>query len=51
MYLYMDIGVPNLLIVRTRADHTFVENEKLVLSLVMQKVLFFDKDSKENLMY
>jgi multiple sugar transport system ATP-binding protein len=51
MYLYMDIGMPNLLIVRTRADHNFEENEKLVLSLDMQKALFFDKESKDNLLY
>lgn len=51
MYLYVDIGAPSLLIVRTHAGHDFTEDEKLVLTLDMSKALFFDKDTTENLMY
>jgi multiple sugar transport system ATP-binding protein len=51
MYLYTDIGAPQLLIVRTNAGHTFVDNEQLTLTLDMGKALFFDKDTTENLVY
>ncbi|OXM87982.1 ABC transporter ATP-binding protein [Paenibacillus rigui] len=51
MYLYMDIGAPQLFIVRARSDHAFGEDEKLTLTIDMQKALFFDKDTQENLMY
>ncbi|MCS7459760.1 sn-glycerol-3-phosphate ABC transporter ATP-binding protein UgpC [Paenibacillus doosanensis] len=51
LYLYMDIGAPNLFIVRTRPEHQFVENEKLTLTLAMNKALFFDKDTMDNLAY
>ncbi|MFC0210842.1 ABC transporter ATP-binding protein [Paenibacillus chartarius] len=51
MYLYLDIGGPNLLIARARADHEFIENEKLTLTLDMEKALFFDKDTTDNLAY
>ncbi|UUZ96517.1 hypothetical protein LJK87_20760 [Paenibacillus sp. P25] len=51
MYLYMDIGAPELLIVRTHAGHTFADNEKLTVTLDMNKALFFDKDTMDNLAY
>jgi multiple sugar transport system ATP-binding protein len=51
MYVYMDIGAPNLFIVRARSDHQFVDDEKVLLTIDMQKALFFDKDTTENLLY
>jgi multiple sugar transport system ATP-binding protein len=51
MYLYMDIGLADLFIVRAHADHDFQENGKLVLALDMTKALFFDPDTKENIEY
>jgi multiple sugar transport system ATP-binding protein len=51
MYLYLDIGMPKLLIARAQADHDFQDNEKLVLTIDMQKALFFDKETTENLWY
>ncbi|NOU96842.1 sn-glycerol-3-phosphate ABC transporter ATP-binding protein UgpC [Paenibacillus sp. LMG 31456] len=51
MYLYMDIGAPNLFIVRARSDHDFVDDGNLMLNIDMQKTLFFDKDTTENLLY
>ncbi|MDF2959223.1 MAG: yurJ [Paenibacillus sp.] len=51
MYLYMDIGSSNLFIVRVRSDHAFTEDEKLTLSVNMEKALFFDKDTTDNLLY
>ncbi|XEC96109.1 ABC transporter ATP-binding protein [Paenibacillus tarimensis] len=51
MYLYLDIGTPDLLIVRAGADHPFQEDESLTLTFDMRKVLFFDIDTTENLEY
>ncbi|WP_028548312.1 ABC transporter ATP-binding protein [Paenibacillus sp. UNC451MF] len=51
MYLYLDIGVSNFLIARTRPEHLFTENEKITLTLNMRKALFFDKDTMDNLAY
>ncbi|WP_019536726.1 ABC transporter ATP-binding protein [Paenibacillus ginsengihumi] len=51
MYLYLDIGAPNLLIVRTNDSHPYEDNGKLTLTLDMRKAIFFDKDTTENLMY
>ncbi|WP_248927554.1 ABC transporter ATP-binding protein [Paenibacillus hamazuiensis] len=51
MYVYLDIGAPDLLIARTHAGHDFLENERITLTLNMQKALFFDKETTENLSY
>lgn len=50
MYLYLDIGAPDLLIVRAHPDHDFVENEKLTLTMDLNKAIFFDSETKENLL-
>ncbi|WP_199614058.1 ABC transporter ATP-binding protein [Paenibacillus alkalitolerans] len=50
MYLYLDIGAPNLLIVRTHPEHRFAEGEKLTLTLDLHKSIFFDRDTGENLL-
>ena len=51
LYLYLDIGAPDLLIARTQPDRVFADNEKLTLALNLRKALFFDKDTAENLLY
>ncbi|WJH33843.1 TOBE domain-containing protein [Paenibacillus sp. CC-CFT747] len=50
MYLYIDIGAGKPFIARTVPGFDGREEEKLTLSLDMQKALFFDKDTTENLM-
>lgn len=51
MYLYMDIGTPNMFIVRVNSGHHFEEDKKLTLAMHPDKMLFFDRDTSENLMY
>ncbi|WP_159884873.1 ABC transporter ATP-binding protein [Paenibacillus puerhi] len=48
-YVYADIGAPKLLVIRSQADRLFSDNEKLRLTLNVQKAIFFDADTTQNL--
>lgn len=50
MYLYMDIGTSNYLIVRTSPFYNFVEDGNLTVTVDMRNAIFFDRDTKENLL-
>ncbi|MEI7025575.1 ABC transporter ATP-binding protein [Paenibacillus sp. y28] len=51
MHLYVDIGMAKMLIVRTDSGHAGVDNETLTMAFDMNKAIFFDRDTTENLAY
>lgn len=48
-YLYVDIGLDKDMIVRVNPRHSFDEDDRIQLVMDMNKVLFFDIDTKERL--
>jgi len=52
MYLYTDIGMDdhNRMIIRVHPSHKFKDDEELSVTVDLEKALFFDRDTGENLM-